>query len=968
MTRWLAFREPVWLLLLIPAGLVIFWLWRGSLNPLSRTRAGVSLALRLAVVALVAMTMAGPLGVRVSSNQCVIFVMDISDSIPSRVVDQSMAEVQQVIANRPSGDRAGLVIFGDEAVLESFPTERPGRWVIRSKLNRSGTDIAGALRLAAASFPEDCRKKIVLVSDGNETREKALEVLPFLRSNDIRLDVREVSPDPRQEVVLEKLVVPAQATRGESIPVQVTVRANFAGEGRLGLRRGDQDRGVSPVKFVPGKNTFVFEDVAEGAGMAVYEALLEAPTETGRRSNNRGEGFTWIRTRPTVLVVRDPVIGSGLGAMLAARGFTVEEKDPATLPVRAESLLSHNLVIFDNVDAAGLVEGQMAALATYVRELGGGFLAVGGDRTFGAGGWFRTPLEEILPVSMDLTQKKYRPKAAIGVVVDGSGSMSAGTPGATKIKLAAEGAVRIIELLMVNDRFGLNVTDTEPSWPLPFQAVTADRSALISTARGIDTGGGGIYVYTGLESAYNAIAREDAQVRHLILFADTADAEQPIGNGGEHVFDMATRWLEKRITLSVVGIGMPGDADIGMLTSLARSGGGRYYFTQDRYSVPRIFSKDAMIASRAVIVEKRIEPAPGDGVPFLKGISALPAVEGYVVVSAKPGAVYPSWATSEDPLLASWSIGLGRSVAFTSDSGRLWSKGWAEWPDAGAFWSQITKWLGRDREQGRFPARLEVEGGRGRITVEAIDEEGRFENFMDFRARVLPPGKDEGIVVALSQTAPGRYEATFPAEEEGSYRVHLFRMAGDGTLIPGDVMGVSRLDSPEFRVTGSNRALLDHLAASAGGKRLEANLEGVHERGGMPVPVESDIGDLLLLLALILFLVDVAIRRVDLSPSGIAATVRTMFKRMAIRRELEARDAAMDQLLVTKKSMRVRRDREREREAVPVEEPPAPVESPSPEEAAPEAPPPAAPVAPEDQSPLANLAEARKSRRQRKPD
>jgi uncharacterized membrane protein len=928
----LALEQPAWVAATAAALAAAALIARATLSNLPGSRRAASLALRSLALAGIGLALAGPRAVSPSTRQCVLFAVDWSDSIPVRDREAALARVREVLARLPADDLAGLIVFGEQAHLEEAPSVEPRFDGVRSRVAGTGTDLAAALRLAQATFPPGVLKRLVLISDGNETAGRADDEIAALAASGVQVMSLPVGPEAIRDVLVDRVIVPERVQEGGRHEVKVLLASTYSGSGSLKLYRDQEYLGAAPVSFAPGARApYTFTDTAPGKGIHTYRAVVEPDGEDGPRANNAGEAFTRTEGPPRVLYVHGaPAPATAFLRELAATGFTVDSRAVAAVPGTLAQMASYQVVVLDNVNGPSLTREQHRILAAYVKDLGGGLAMLGGDHAFGAGGYYGSPVEEVLPVSMDLSRKKYRPRATMAVVIDKSGSMAAEEAGVQKIQLAAEGAVNVARLLKPGDRFGVNATDTTVQWVVPLSEVPGEPGgragasgageAFASAIRTLTAGGGGILVYTALRATYEALRDDTSQVRHILLFSDTSDSEQPVGEGGEHVFDLARRGAAARITLSVVGIGKHGDKDMELLEGLARSGSGRFYFTEDAGSVPQIFSQDALLASRSVIVEKRVSPRLHDRSELMRGLTDAappPPVDGYVATSARPLARVALMVGEDDPLLAHWSCGLGRSLAFTSDVRGAWTRDWLGWSGYGKIFAQGVAWLAGAQGRSDLPVTVTVSGRRGTVTVEALDEDGGFVNFLALRAHVAPPGLRGGVAVDLAQTAPGRYEATFPAHEEGTYLVNVVRLA-NGVPVSSQLAGCAMTFSLELRSSGPNLPVLARIAGGTGGRLLagtraerapvrsgspmsaaagrtagergerpsadSGGLAVVFEHDRPPPAVPREVWDLLVCVALLAFVADVAVRRVSLSAGALFRAASAVRERVAAMR------------------------------------------------------------------------------------
>jgi hypothetical protein len=341
---------------------------------------------------------------------------------------------------------------------------------------------------------------------------------------------------------------------------------------------------------------------------------------------------------------------------------------------------------------------------------------------------------------------------------------------------------------------------------------------------------------------------------------------------------------------------------------MAEQGKGRFYNVNSPDDLPQIFIKETAVILKSAIYEDPFKPQVRSVSEVIRGIGATeyPMLLGYVATTPKPRAETPLWTDKGDPLLAHWQYGLGRSVAFTSDAKAKWARIWLTWDKYRQFWSQIGQWSLRRLENADFTTDVSVDKGEGLINVEAVDDQGNYRNFLNLQAAVVSP-KGERQTVRLEQTGPGHYEARFPTKEVGAYLLNLMDIK-DGQLRGSQVVGASVNYSPEFNTSEPNLSLLRHLAESTGGKILEPLATGVnpflHDRRKTFQP--HDLWESLLKLAILLFTLDVAVRRIQIDRQELEQLCRRLFfwkaadKNAAAEESLGALLARRDQVRSTK--------------------------------------------------------------------
>jgi hypothetical protein len=305
---------------------------------------------------------------------------------------------------------------------------------------------------------------------------------------------------------------------------------------------------------------------------------------------------------------------------------------------------------------------------------------------------------------------------------------------------------------------------------------------------------------------------------------------------------------------------------------IADQGRGRFYDVRNAEDLPQIFIKEAMVILKSAIFEEPFKPRVAVQSEVLRGITEaeLPQLRGYVCTTPKGRAEVPIVSDKGDPVLAHWQYGLGRAVAFTSDAKAKWAADWLGWAKYRQFWAQLAQWSLRRLDTADFTTEVSVEKGEGIISIEAVDAEGNYRNFLNLQAVVVSP-KGEKQTVRPEQKGPGRYEARFTARQVGAYLINLLEIK-DGKVRASQALGASVNYSPEFNTSEPNQNLLARVARSGGGKLLElsegrdpANNPFLHDRQKTYQP--RDLWEWLLKLAVLLFTVDVGVRRIYLDRS-----------------------------------------------------------------------------------------------------
>ena len=911
----ITFDHP-WLLLLLPAALAAFWwIGRRSYAGLPRPTARLALGVRAALTALLVLALAGAHIVNRSDKLTTIFLLDVSKSVPNARQAAGREYVTKALANKRAGDQGGVVEFGRTATVDEAPSEtmqslEQGRPTVAG----DATNLSDALRLAASSFPSGLGRKIVILSDGNETVGAAGSEIESLRADGVRVDIAPTALGQGAdgaaagEAMVDDVALPARARQDSPFDLRVVVSSTVAQHGTLTLTRDGQAIGTDKVELKAGKNAFTFPQTVHGAGFHRYDAVLNAPSDS-LPENNSGYGLVSVSGRPRILYVTDapsPGVASIRGT-LAAQGIDMDVQTPGGLPARVAALASYDAVVLSDVPAAELGPDKMNALELATKEFGVGLGMIGGPNSYAAGQYAGTPIETALPVAMDIKDKKRFPTVAVALVIEDLEEP-------TSVNMSIEAAKAFVDLLDPQDQIG--VEDGNGTWRIPMQHAT-DRNAHKAQRAGLKNMNDPPQYDPYILEAARVLANTPAQVKHIIFLGD-GDA---VGESGQNAAAL-TSLKGQGITLSTVATGADAQG-AQFLASLSQIGGGTAYVAEKPEDLPRLLRKDQQSVSKLRVIETPFlaRPLPNDEV--IAGIdwASQPPLLGYDVASAKPGATVALTAPDHrDPVFAYWRYGLGRTFAFTSDDQPHWAVRWLGWPGFPRFWAQTLRWSLRQSTDADFQSTVDNENGKGHLTVDAFTAGGGFANGSKLTANVVAP--DLSLKpVTLTQTGPGRYEGNFDADQTGPYLVNVKR--GDtppptagGPAPPSQTVSLVVPYSPEYRTLGPNLPLLTQLAEGTGGKIQNDPAQVFRDAVSWVVGVR-DIGPVLLALAALLFLLDVAVRRLLLRPAAVRETAlagaHTATARAAAAwREAQARPTAasapstpqMDRLLTRKTSAR----------------------------------------------------------------
>jgi uncharacterized membrane protein len=784
------FQQPGWLWLLVPALAFVIadavrrW---GTTRPLHRAGAA---ALRFFALSGVVVALADPRWHEREDVAHVVFVVDRSASIPDAVLDDALARVDTLARGVPEGTRAGLVLFDADpevALAPGQPWAIPGPPRVEAV---DATDIDAALRLGLGLIPASDGGALVLVTDGRRTQRDEGGAVALAKARGVAVHTVVLEPSKGDPAVGAVVLASEQTRPGSS--VSGTIELDGATEtvrGTLTVRVGDTVAQTSAVELPAGTTTAIpFShdlDAKTDPGPLTVTAEFTANRADSDPSNNQASATVLVGDPPLVRVFA----GEEHDATALARALRAERMDVQVVPVQSmqpqhEELDEVDLVVLANAPAAS-IGGAKALQPPFLRELsryvdnGGGLLVLGGPQAYDMGGYGQSAIDRVLPVKIDPIDPEIQAGATIIIILDRSGSMSASVGWSkTKMELADEGAAASINLLRPFDSVGvMSVTETV-RWEVKTQPVR-DPAALKRKVMRIRADGGGIFVFTALEAAYEAMRKTNTPLKHVILFSDAADSEEkvdgvPFGTGpGTTSQDLARKFKAAGITTSVIGIGTDDDVDTPFLKDLAKAGGGRFYLTADATKLRGLFVEETERLVDTSLHEQPFLPEVVRSHPIIEGIDygRAPKLTGYQEVEARPTAEVVLQGPEEHPILTTWRYGLGHVVAWSSDAGPRWSEPWLSWSGYAKQWTQAARFALRSRAGDETAVEVEVAGGEAQLRIARRDTAGLSLDEGSVRARIK--GRDPQAEVPLRSLEPGLWGGHAPVEPGEVYTVEV---------------------------------------------------------------------------------------------------------------------------------------------------------------------------------------------------
>ncbi|MBU3106415.1 VWA domain-containing protein [Clostridium gasigenes] len=781
-------------------------------------------------------------------NVSTVFILDVSESMGD-FKESGELFINNALKEIPKGNKSGVVIFGDNSKIDKVLNKKKEYKSINENPVVSATNIQEAVESSLALFKKGTSKRIVLITDGEENQGDILKAIPLINEQNIDFKINKVTTKAGDEVYVDNVKVPDNISVGEEFSVQIDLQSNYAAKAKLILFSGRDKVGEQDVQIQKGKNAFVFKDKQTSGGFKGYRVLVEAEGDTSK-INNEFSAFTNVVDKPTILLINGKLGESeALEKILSEAGATVKKIGSKSAPMKLNEFLEYKTIILNNVHKDDLNNGFMDNVETYVKDYGGGLVSFGGEEAYALGGYKDTTLEKVLPVNMDKTGKNEVPGISLNLIIDKSGSMGGEAGGVSKLTLAKEAAMKALENLREVDEISLIAFDDTFEEVVQLQKV-GDKNAIKEKIAGIQIRGG-TSIYPALDAGYNIQKESNAKIKHTILLTDGEDG-MPYATYAE----LLAGFNSNNITLSTVAVGE--GANQTLLGDLATVGKGRSYYTDMYTDIPRIFAKEVLLSAGTYIINEEFTPSILSNHEILSGVKTskgIPSLLGYIGTSIKEDAIEILRSNHDEPILAARQYGLGKTVSWTSDISGQWSRNYLTWE----YGAQLVK--------NMIFYTIPQYGEEGRLSVTQEGNEAKVEFYND---KISKDAKVKGLYngendkkgdFELTQTQPGKFEANIPLEDLGFYNFSI-REEEEGTVKNNYKGGFALQYSQEFKFN-NNVQKLDTVVKETKGSFINkpeevftGDLEKEYNKINTVTP--------LLVISIILFMLDIAYRRLNL--------------------------------------------------------------------------------------------------------
>lgn len=886
--------DPKALLLLLTIPPVVYLGVLGArARPRDRGRISASTVIRSLILLLITLAVGGFQWISNGGPLSVVFLVDESGSISPQMRQTANDYITRALTQLGPEEKAGVVRFGESAIVDRAISGSASWTPAPGVPGALATNVSDAIQTGLALFPEGGSRRLVLLSDGLQTVGDARTLVADAHTTGVELSVVPLGNTSENEVAVEGVSSPQSVPEGQKYEARVLLNSTSDRNATVTLYDGDKQVAQQTLDVKSGKTVVQFDLNADAEGFRVLKAEVGS-TDDKNVENNKAESYTVVTSPPSVLIVAGSnEDGEPLKRALEAGNMKATIVGVDGIPITLDALSEYDTVVLASVSTDALGAERQQMLQSFVRDLGHGLVMLGGDLSYGAGGYMRSTLEQVLPVTMDVRTSEQRASIAMTFLVDKSGSMGrchCGTAqtfdptmrtefGPSKVELSKQAIARAADLLNSSDQIGVVGFDEAAHELIAMQQMgQLGSDGILLDLSKVEPQGGPTNLYSGLQAAIDQVQQTQAGLKHIILISD----------GWTQQADFAALLDEMKadnITLSTVGAGEgPGE----VLRDLADKGGGRNYSAANVLTLPDILLKETVRLAGKYYVEKPLVPKMLKESPILSDIDVgnLPPLLGYNAATLKPTADGILMSPDGDPILAQWQYGLGRSVAWTPDMKGRWATDWVTWPQFSKFAGQMVQWTVSAQDSSGIEAeyKLTPTGARGEeslsINIQSLDAQSQPRNSLQTSV-TLTDTKGVGQTVQLSQESPGVYVGTANGLTEGVYKTEIEqRSAGFSDLVAHELGGVVVPYSSEFAVVDNSAQVaaefMQDMAQLGGGQVLKLdNTSAVWSHALPAQPMRVPLWPWLLLSAIVLFPLDVAVRRLSVSWKDLRLSPRT---------------------------------------------------------------------------------------------
>lgn len=809
------------------------------------------LILRICGIVLLILALIGISIPKRSRAEATVFVVDLSESNKAHVEEIS-DYLKKCISDMPKNNQYGIVTFGKDSCVEQFLTESDSFTEFMTEPDVHATNFEEALGRAMALIPPDRSGRIVLLTDGKETNGNIDSMAAAVSSGEIELDAVLLTNEETEDAYIGNVTMPSYLHPNDEYSMTVTVVSNYDTDAEISFVSGSRKVLSKAVHLNKGTNQFVFKQTVTNDSMESFQVTVTAPGDTCEE-NNAYSVYSMVEAAPKVLVISGMDEDSNnFRSVLTAAGADFNIVSALNAPESLEEMLKYRCIILENVYIDDLPKGFLENLDPYVKDYGCGFICCGGEDSFALGGYRDTVIEDVLPVDMMLRGVNEAPSMAMVMVIDHSGSMlDAVSPGSvvTNLDIAIQAATGAVDNLRESDYVGVLTFDDTYTWQVPIIQAT-DREEIKKKIRTIKDGGG-TTIKPALQEAYKEILKSDAKIKHIILLTD--------GMGETTDFDDLTDKLnDAGITLSTVAVGTYSDTRL--LEDLAETCNGRYYYSDISTDIPRIFAQEVFLSGDTYIQNGDFGLMVASSNQLATGLfpDGWPNIYGYIAATPKQASTVVIASDKDDPILTTWQYGLGRTAAWNTDVTNEWTAAYAGTDDYAHLWKRIIDYTAGNISPGADSVDVTNEAGQTVIRYHTED----FGDSTTVGAVYQGPDGSSGEIDLIC-TAPGEFEAVLSADQSGIYNINV-RKSDEGEVTNAITTAAAVQFSTEYRFdvdSGNFERFIQEYG------RMITFEDSIWTKMKSSAASKFHLTEPILILLILLFVLDVALRRFQYVPA-----------------------------------------------------------------------------------------------------
>ena len=813
-----------------------------------RYRGKFYLAVRIVGTAMVLLALLGVTINRRDSANTTIFLVDISNS-NAQNLSKMEDWLKDTLHKMPADNQYGIVTFGKNSLVEQFLIRENHFSQIMSLPDKTATNFEDALLRALTMIPKNSAGRIVILTDGKETKGSLASTASALVSGKVELLAVLYEAEQGQDAYIEKVELPSYLYQGDSYSMTVTVESNYETDAKLQIWMGTMQVKSYDVYLNRGTNQFKFSQEVTGESVENFEVRVEAAGDSCEE-NNSYHAYAVVDSAPKVLVISGMDEDSTqYGSMLHSVNCNYSIVSAINAPVTLEELLEYKSIVLENVYLSDLPEGLLSNIETYIKDYGCGLVCCGGEDSFALGGYRESVLETVLPVDMELRGVDEIPTTAMIMVIDHSGSMGvAAGGGATNLDLAITAAETAVDQMRSTDYVGVISFDDTYSWVVePVQA--SDKDAIKEKIRTIAEGGG-TTIQPALKEALNGVAGCEADIRHVILLTD--------GQGESRDYSAITAaYNSGKVTLPTVAVGDGSDARL--LEQIAEDCGGRYYYSDIATDIPKIFAQEVFLSGDTYLQNGVFALSVNGSHELTRGLfeEGWPSIYGYVSSTPKNASNVLIASEKDDPVLTVMQYGLGHTAAWNSDVTNEWTAGYAGKEDYAQLWKRIIDYSVGNTMIGEDSVDVVTAGGSTKLVYHAIDSGQKTKVEAVYTD---PEGNTK--TEPLHATAPGSFEAKLETDLTGIYNLSV-RRVDDGEIVNAVTTAAAVQYSDEYKFDINTDAFTKFVESY--GTMLDAE-NNIWKQRRSEAREKYELTKWLLFLAVLWFVMDIAFRRFHFLP------------------------------------------------------------------------------------------------------